>query len=76
MKSRIDRFKPKGNISFHHKVMLDYVSRLSVCVESYKNGVIDAGTCLRICKIILNEFTEIGEQEKAMINTTVEKALE
>ena len=56
MKSRIDRFKPNGNFSFHHKVMLDYVSRLSVCVESYKNGKIDAGTCLRICKKILNEI--------------------
>ncbi len=56
MKSRIDRFKPNGNFSFHHKVMLDYVSRLSVSVESYKNGKIDAGTCLRICKKILNEI--------------------
>jgi hypothetical protein len=37
-------------------MMLDYVSRLSVCVESYKNGKIDAGTCLRICKKILNEI--------------------
>ncbi len=56
MKSRIDWFTPKGNFSLHHKVMLDYVSRLSVYVESYKNGEIDAGTCLRICKKILNEI--------------------
>ncbi len=56
MKSRIDWFTPNGNFSFHHKVMLDYVSRLSVYVESYKNGETDAGTCLRICKKILNEI--------------------
>ncbi len=54
MKCMLDLFTPKGNFSMHHKVMLDYVSRLSVYVESYKNDEIDACTCLRICKKILN----------------------
>ncbi|KKK58509.1 hypothetical protein LCGC14_3043740 [marine sediment metagenome] len=54
----IDRFKPKGNFSFHHKVMLDYVSRLSVCVESYKSGEIDADTTLKICRKILSEIDD------------------
>ena len=56
MINKSDCPRTRGVSVLHRKALLDYVSRLSVCVESYKNGKIDAGTCLRICKKILNEI--------------------
>lgn len=40
----------------HQKVFLDYISRLRVCVESYKNREVDAITCSEICRKILSEI--------------------
>ncbi len=56
MISKHDWSKSREIFPLHQKIFLDYILRLKVCVESYKNGVIDAGNCSRICKKILTEI--------------------
>ncbi len=58
MINKSDWPKPRGVSVLHRKALLDYVSRLSVCVESYKSGEIDADTTLKICRRILNEIDD------------------
>jgi hypothetical protein len=58
MINKTDWPKPRENSALHRKVLMDYVSRLRVCVESYKNGEIDAETTLRTCREILSEIDD------------------
>ena len=58
MINKSDWPKPRGVSVLHRKALLDYVSRLSVCVESYKSGEIDANTTLKICRKILSEIDD------------------
>ncbi len=58
MINKSDWPKPRGVSVLHRKALLDYVSRLSVCVESYKSGEIDADTTLKICRRILSEIDD------------------
>jgi hypothetical protein len=56
MISKNDRSKSREIFPLHQEIFLEYILILKSCVESYKCGVIDAGTCLRICKKILNKI--------------------
>jgi hypothetical protein len=58
MINKTDWPKPRESSALHRKALLDYVSRLSVCVESYKNGEIDADTALKTCRKILSEIDD------------------
>ncbi len=58
MKNKTDWPKPRENTALHRKAFMDYVSRLSVCVESYKNREIDADIALRKCREILSEIDD------------------
>ncbi len=58
MINKIDWPKLRETFPLHQKVFLDYISRLRVCVESYKNGEINVETALRTCKIILYEIDD------------------
>ncbi len=58
MINRIDWPKPRQITALHRKTLLEYVSRLSVCVESYKNGEINADTALKKCRKILREIND------------------
>ncbi len=58
MINKSDCPKPRGISILHRKALLGYVSRLSVCVESYKSGEIDADTTLKICRKILSEIDD------------------
>ncbi len=58
MINKSDWPKTRGVSVLHRKALLDYVSRLSVCVESYKSGEIDADTTLKICRKILSEIDD------------------
>lgn len=58
MINKTDWPKLRGSSALHRKALMDYVSRLSVCVESYKNREIDADTALRICREILSEIDD------------------
>ena len=50
--------KLRENTVLHRKALMDYVSRLRVCVESYKNGELDADTALKTCRKILSEVDD------------------
>jgi hypothetical protein len=58
MINKTDWPKLRENTVLHRKELMDYVSRLRVCVESYKNREIDADTALRICREILSEIDD------------------
>ncbi len=58
MINKSDWPKSRGVSVLHRKTLLDYVSRLSVCVESYKSGEVDADTTLKICRKILSEIDD------------------
>jgi hypothetical protein len=58
MINKTDWPKLRESSALHRKALMDYVSRLSVCVESYKNREIDADTALRICREILSEIDD------------------
>jgi hypothetical protein len=58
MINKSDCPRTRGVSVLHRKALLDYVSRLSVCVESYKSGEIDADTTLKICRKILSELDD------------------
>ncbi len=58
MINKIDWPKLRETFPLHQKVFLDYISRLRVCVESYKNGEVNVDTALRTCKIILDEIDD------------------
>ncbi len=57
---KIDWSELRKTLPLHQKVFLDYISRLRACVESYKNGEINADNALKTCKII---FDEIGDPD-------------
>jgi hypothetical protein len=58
MINKSDWPKTRGVSALHRKALLDYVSRLSVCVESYKSGEIDADATLKMCRKILSEIDD------------------
>jgi len=58
MINKTDWPKLRENSVLHRKALMDYVSRLRICVESYKNREIDADTALRICREILSEIDD------------------
>lgn len=58
MINKTDWPKLRENSVLHRKAFMDYVSRLRICVESYKNREIDADTALRICREILSEIDD------------------
>ncbi len=58
MINKTDWPKLRENSVLHRKALMDYVSRLRVCVESYKNREIDADTALRTCREILSEIDD------------------
>jgi hypothetical protein len=47
MISKIGWTKLRETLPLHQKVFLDYISRLTACVESYKNGEINVDTALK-----------------------------
>ncbi len=60
MIKKIDWPELRETLPLHQKVFLDYIARLTACVESYKNGEINVDTALKTCKII---FDEIGDPD-------------
>ncbi len=58
MIKKIDWPELRETLPLHQKVFLDYISRLTACVESYKNGEINVDTALKTCKIIFDEIND------------------
>ncbi len=58
MIKKIDWSELRETIPLHQKVFLDYISRLTACVESYKNGEINVDTALKTCNIIFDEIDD------------------
>jgi hypothetical protein len=58
MIKKIDWPELRETLPLHQKVFLDYISRLTACVESYKNGEINVDTALKTCNIIFDEIDD------------------
>ncbi len=58
MISKIGWTKLRETLPLHQKVFLDYISRLTACVESYKKGEINVDTALKTCDIVFDDIDD------------------